>query len=196
MDASELTLGARYAFVSAWPKDSMYPDGNVHASIRIMAGVVSNTVKQAASRGWDITKFRKTTGGGFSESIPLETLLDDNFGPRAGAEIVTVHQDGWSETGDKGDRPTLTYWTAGREKKSIFWRGWDHVITYLGSPEPVSSHSPGHHCIVVPEDRWLADPMLHVLADPGLRTPDDDSPADFERRMRAKRDKAMRGFFV
>jgi len=121
---------------------------------------------------------------------PLETLLDS--APRAGTKILTVHLDGWSEQGDTGDCPTLSYWAerGGR----VVWDGWDEANTYCldSNPRPKPYLKGDHHCIVVPESDWLADPRLHAA----VADLTSESPADFERRMRAKRDEAMRGFFV
>ncbi len=182
MDVTELTIGARYAFVSSY-RGITYQD--IDVTMRLMVGVMSNTAKQASQRGSDLMKFQNPGQRGFFGTLPLEALLNDDFGPHAGAEIVTVHQDGWNERGDRGDQPTLTYWA----EIGHMWRGWDHVSTYFGplEPKPKSTHDIHNHCIVVPEDRWLADPRLHAAVEP-----DDVSPADFEQRMRSKRDKAMR----
>lgn len=105
---------------------------------------------------------------------------------------VTIHLDGQTPRSNIIDRgsPTLIFWTE---------RGadWDFLRTYLGK------HSAGDasHCIVVPEQRWKDDPKIYVL---DWENPDDiierkidvkDSGEDWEKRINAKRDAAMAGFF-
>lgn len=187
LDACGLAVGARYAFVSAYPPRTGETVDSIHTCVRVMGGVVPNTVAQAERRGWDLTTFRdKSSRGGFSEKIPLYALLDIDS-PPTDAEIVTVHPDGWGEEGDKGADPTLTYWAASADGGTILWRGWDRVGSYFGYPKPCIGD---HHLIVVPEDRWRADPKLYAVdwREPELH---DASPADFDRIMRRKRDEAM-----
>jgi len=174
LEPSGLTIGVKYAFVTAYPDNPNSP----WATTRVLADVISDTLQQASRRGWDLAKFRSPYAGGFSEAIPLDSLLLLNA--HVGEDAVTLHEDGWSEHSDTGHIPTLTYWSAAKR----MWCGWDHVITYLGSPEPVNDkhYYKPHYCIVVPEDRWLADPQLRAV----------ESAADFEQKMRARMHEAMR----
>jgi len=186
MEIAELSVGGIYAFVTVRGGD------DPNCTMRTVAALVPDTIGLAERRGWDPDVLRDRRGGPtlYQKLAPLDALLDAP--PHADAEILTVHLDGWSENGDTGDWPTLSYWAerGGR----VVWRGWDEANTYCldSDPRPKPYRKDGDHCIVVPQKRWLADPRLHAaIADPA-----GESAADFERRMRRKTDEAMRRFFV
>ncbi len=182
MGVADLAAGGVYAFVTSWGGQS-----DTYCTMRVVGAVLPDTMGLAKRRGVDPSVLRCDEGGPtiYQKKLPLATLLDDI--PRVGAEILTVHMDGWSEMGDTADHPTLSYWQEGDHA----WRGWDKAITYLGPSEPQPRDGAERHCIVVPDDRWLADPVIHM----GVADPDGETAAEFERRMRAKRDAEMSRFF-
>lgn len=184
MDVLDLSIGAKYAFAT------VDDDGLAQASFRVMAGVVNNAVGLASSRGWDIpTRIR------VGNKIPLAALFADDFGD----SVVTVHPDGWYGFENARAHPTLAYWADGHQIT------WDYLDTFLGPQllegvrlalvhtDPwLSAHArriQQQPHAVVPERYWLADPkLIHISCAPV-------DAADFERRMRAKRDKMMYGLF-
>jgi len=179
LDASDLSVGAKYAFVAA---ERHQP---TECLVRVMAGEFGNTVGLTQSRGWDIVS-RAIAG----VKIPLAALLDDfhTFDANTGG-VVTVHLDGWRGCETKASTPTLVYWLDGNLVS------WDPLHTFLG-PQPQESLYAC--CAVVPEKRWLADPRLYARVawrgtdQSRAESAEFESPMDFERRMRAKLNKAMR----
>lgn len=197
MVISQLAVGDRYAFVSARPStDGTYPDEEVNVSIKVMAGVMSDTIDRGLQTGWDLAGLR-LDGTMISSVIPISAVLGVRFGDVLGRiqfgnvhrdGFVTVHQDGWNDTYDKNDHPTLAYWTAQR-----IWRGWDYVGSYLDCPAfncSGSKHTITHKCVrvVVPEDRWFADPRIHAVCD-------DATDSDIERSVQTRTDNNLRHVF-
>jgi len=188
MEIAELSVGGVYAFVSVWDGE------DPNCTMRTVAALVPDTIGLAKRRGWNPDMLRTRPGEPtlYQRLLPLETLLD-GAPLLANAEILTVHLDGWSEQGDTGDCPTLSYWAESGGR--IVWRGWDEANMYCldSDPQPKPYRKGDRHCIVVPWRHWLDDPPgLHAaVADPA-----GESAADFDRRMRAKRDEAMRRFFA
>ena len=192
MDISQLTVGARYAFVSA------YANGDIYARVMVMAGVMSNTIARARRTGWNLVQLR-LDGTMISSNIPMSALnpisgssrLDDlshvTFSNVHQDGFVTVHQDGWNDTHDNEDRPTLAYWTAQR-----IWRGWDYANSCLSCSGPEKIITSEHDLIVVLEGFWLADPRIHAACDEAAC---DESPTDTEQSMRAKMDDNLRHAF-
>lgn len=175
MDASNLSVGAKYAFVAVERYQPM------ECLVRVMAGEVDDTIGLALSRGWDILT-RALAG----IKNPLAALLDD-FRAFDTGDAVTVHSDGWRGCETKLSTPTLVYWFDGNQVS------WDPLHTFLGSQPQESLFR-----AVVPEEHWLADPNLYARvawrgAKQSCAGPAEiESPMEFERRMRAKLNKAMR----
>ena len=175
MDASSLSVGAKYAFVVVERYQPM------ECLVRVMAGEVDDTVGLAMSKGWDILA-RARTG----IKTPLGALLDD-FRTFNTGNVVTVHSDGWRGCETKLSTPTLVYWFDGNQVS------WDQLHTFLGFQPQESLHKLS---AVVPEEYWFANPNLYARvawrgANQSCAEPA-ESPMEFERRMRAKLNKAMR----
>lgn len=184
-DVSDLTVGDRYAFVSA----SLDAEGTcvgIDVNMRVIAGVMSDTVERAAAGGhrrarWDLTRYR--LAGKLSE-VPISALLDDNaLNHVTDTMLATVHLDGWSGAMDKGQFRTLAYWT-----KQRMWSDWDYAATFFnchieraGLCKPCKPH------VVVPEDLWLADPRIHGACD--------ESSAAIKRSVQTRTDENLRRVF-
>lgn len=180
MDASGLSVGARYAFVMAERRQP------TECLIRAMAGEVGDAVGLAMSRGWNALA-RAAAG----IDTPLAALLD-NFRAFDTGAAVTVHPDGWRGCETKAPTPTLVYWSDGNQVS------WDPLHTFLGPSSPLAKELLYTFHAVVPEERWLANPNMYERvawrgADQSAADPaGTETPADFDRRMRAKLDRALR----
>lgn len=170
LEASEMVVGELYAFIRA------YENGVDYAAHYTMGGVFDDTRAAAVRLGHDLDS---------AGEPEIEMLI---AGVGAGA-IVTVHMDGWRDGGDETD-PTLMYW------RECMGRGlgWDMMWSYLG---PERERADSAHTLVVPSQRWADDPRLHVA---NWSNPDGvverapiaaESPAEWERRMRARAHAAM-----
>ena len=174
-DVSDLTVGDRYAFVSSYLNAGGACVG-IDGNIRVIAGVMSDTVERAAAKRCDLTRYR--LAGKLSE-VPISALLDDNaLNHVTDTMFVTVHLDGWSGAANKGQWRTLAYWT-----KQRMWSDWDYAAVYFN----VHIEHLNRCNIVVPEDLWLADPRIHGACD--------ESPTDIERSVQTRTDDNLRGVF-
>lgn len=95
---------------------------------------------------------------------------------------ITIHMDGWNGR-DYSDCPTL-----------IYWQGSDNAYDFLSGfigPITCATHLTN---IIVPEQHWLNDPKVYdgvVERHPSVCKGDVDTPADWEKKMKLKRDAAM-----
>ncbi len=108
--------------------------------------------------------------------------------PQTSPRMVTVHLNGLTSKLTITQYPTLIYWDQGNVM------GWDYLSTYLGEPRCIN------HSIVVPLKYWEDDPHFHVVdwKNPNYVVERKIGPrikmgveADWEQKLRAKRDVAM-----
>lgn len=175
LDKSEMVVGERYAFVSAFERCN-----SIHHFV--MGGTFDDSYSHARHLGHDL------------DSKPRIWMLF----PGAGEDdIATIHMDGLRP--DCGDKVIATGYGA----TLVCWRdgcaaGWEFLCDYLGPEEsPSETVGPfGYHLIIVPGSAWEDDPRLHssFWSDPNVivrRACEAESPADWESMMRARTHEAM-----
>lgn len=181
MDASELAVGKKYAFIYV---REFHNDIVEHW---VMGGMFTDSVATARRHGYDL----------HLKDARLEMLSP---GAAVDEHIVTIHMDGWYGRGftcTPCTHPaTIMYWN-----KDGISTGYDMLSTYLGRND---DNWPGNHTIVVSSQGWNDDPRLHStdwnnpdgvveMASGGASVDGAvaESAIDFDRRTKAKYDAAL-----